>query len=219
MKQLFEADSVKKNPMGKDTKYSRAIRVPQYEPSDKKPALSECVNTDKYRELMAKIKKSSVSQEEKTFLQFAATRHIKFTYSKIADYYAHASKEMQELMEQSALVILDMDDAIANGYVKLSEKMKQLIEEDKQRDKNAREANAVLKEQRKLMAEKLKAEKNKEEKAKRKEEYDKTVDALKTEDERAAEEIKELEQGFMELPMDLDEDAMRLAEEMENDED
>lgn len=193
MNQLFADDNAKKNPMGKDKKYSRAIKVPQYEPSDKKPKLEEMYNTAKYRLLMAHIRKSNVSDEEKKFLQFAASRHIVFTYSKIADYYAHSNKEMQELMEESALVILDMDDAIANGYVKLTEKMKQLIEEEKERDKNAREANNVLKEQRKLMAEKLKEEDNKEIKEKKKKEYSQTVDALKTEDEKVAEEIKQIE--------------------------
>ena len=76
-----------------------------------------------------------MSEEEKKFLRFAASRHIVFNYALIADYYAHASAEMQGLMEQSALVILDINDAIANGYVKLSEKMKQLVEEEKQRSK------------------------------------------------------------------------------------
>ena len=61
----------------------------------------------------------------------AASRHIVFNYAKIADYYAHADKEMQELMEQSALVILDIDDAIANGYVKLSKDIEKLISESK----------------------------------------------------------------------------------------
>jgi hypothetical protein len=59
-----------------------------------------------------------------------------FNYSLIADYYAHATPEMQDLMEQSALVILDIDDAIANGYVKLSAKMQQLVEEEKERAKS-----------------------------------------------------------------------------------
>jgi hypothetical protein len=36
---------------------------------------------------------------------------------------------MQELMEQSALVILDIDDAIANGYVKLSKDIEKILEE------------------------------------------------------------------------------------------
>ena len=70
-----------------------------------------------------------MSDEEKQFLRFAASRHLEFNYSLIADYYAHATPEMQELMEQSALVILDIDDAIANGYIKLSENIQQILKE------------------------------------------------------------------------------------------
>lgn len=154
MKQLVKDETVVKNPMGDDTKYSRAISVPQYEPKNEKPAIPELYNTEKYGQLMAAIKKSNVSDEEKRFLELAATRHIVFSYSKIADYYAHANKEMQELMEQSALVIIDMNDAIAYGYVALSEKMKQLIDEEKKRDSRAREAAKILKAQRTLATKK-----------------------------------------------------------------
>lgn len=154
MKQLFGDEKAKKNPMGNDKKYSRAIKVPQYEPSEDKPNLSALVDAKKYSKLVAKIKKSNVSDDEKKFLINAASRHIVFNYSKIADYYAHADKEMQELMEESALVIIDMDDAIANGYVALTDKMKQLIDEEKERAKQAKEARRVLKEQRELMREK-----------------------------------------------------------------
>mgnify|MGYP007102047897 CR=1 FL=1 len=159
MKQLFNDEKAKKNPMGEDTKYSRAIRIPQYEPKNEKPKLEEVYDLTKYSQLVAKINKSDVSDDEKKFLKFAASRHIVFTYSKIADYYAHASKEMQELMEQSALVILDIDDAIANGYVALSEKMQQLIDEEKERDAKAREAANVLKAQRELAEKKAREEK------------------------------------------------------------
>lgn len=141
MKQLFENANLKNNPMGDDTKYSRAIRVPQYEPKNEKPVLASVYDTTKYSKLMARINKSGVSEEEKRFLKFAASRHIVFNYSKIADYYAHASKEMQELMEESALVILDIDDAIANGYISLSKKMQQLIDEEKARAAKAKESN------------------------------------------------------------------------------
>lgn len=55
---------------------------------------------------------------------------MKFNYSKIADYYSNASEEMQILMEKSALVIIDIDDAIANGYVKLTKVVEDLIAED-----------------------------------------------------------------------------------------
>ena len=124
---LFEVQ--KKTAMGDDTKYSRAIRVPQYNPSEIKPHIDSLLDYAKYSKLLQNIKNSNVSEEEKKFLKLAASRHIVFNYAKIADYYAHASKEMQELMEQSALVILDIDDAIANGYVKLSAKMNQLVDE------------------------------------------------------------------------------------------
>jgi len=124
---LFEVE--RKSAMGDDTKYSRAIKIPQYNPREAKPHIDSLLDYSKYSKLLANIKNSNVSEEEKKFLKLAASRHIVFNYAKIADYYAHASKEMQELMEQSALVILDIDDAIANGYVKLSAKMNQLVDE------------------------------------------------------------------------------------------
>lgn len=130
---LFNAP--KKSAMGDDTKYSRAIKAPQYVPSREKPHISSLTDMQKYTSLIAKINKSNVSDDEKKFLRFAASRHIAFNYALIADYYAHSDKEMQTLMEQSALVILDIDDAIANGYVALSEKMKQLVQEEKERAK------------------------------------------------------------------------------------
>ena len=123
-----------KKPMDNDMKYSRAIKTPQYVPSDVAPNISELLNTEKYAELVWNIEHSNVSDEVKKFLKLAASRHIVFNYSKIADYYAHADAETQRLMEQSALIILDIDDAIANGYIRLSERMKQLIEEAKKRD-------------------------------------------------------------------------------------
>ena len=133
MKQLFFVPV--KEAMGDDKKYSRAIKIPQYNPSEEVPKLESMLDLEKYSKLIYAINKSNVSEEEKKFLRFAASRHIVFNYALIADYYAHASAEMQSLMEQSALVILDIGDAIANGYVKLSEKMKQLVEEEKQRSK------------------------------------------------------------------------------------
>ena len=122
----------KKDYMEGDTKYSRAITIPQYEIKGEKPLIPELYNNKKVVELLNHIKNSNVSEEEKKFLTIASYRHYVFNYSKIAEYYPHASKEMQELMEESALVIIDIDDAIMGGYVKLSNKLNQLIEESKQ---------------------------------------------------------------------------------------
>ena len=122
---LFEPINVHKSDAMKNSlKYSRKVTVPQYLPSENKPHISSLVNNTKYSQLIAEINASSVSDEEKKFLKYAASRHLAFNYSLIADYYAHSDKEMQELMEKSALVLIDIDDAIMNGYVKLSERLK-----------------------------------------------------------------------------------------------
>ena len=57
-------------------------------------------------------------------------RHYVFNYAVIAEYYANASEEMQRLMEKSALVIIDVDDAIANGYAKISKAMREMREQN-----------------------------------------------------------------------------------------
>ncbi len=109
--------------------YTTKVSVPQYLPSNKMPEITELFNSQKYSTLVRDIKASTVSEEEKAFLLKAATRHIVFNYSKIADYYAHATPEMQRLMEQSALVIIDLNDAIANGYVQFSRKIQKIMSE------------------------------------------------------------------------------------------
>lgn len=112
-----------------DKKYTTKVGIPQYLPSMDCPRLDTLVDKAKYNELIRDINASNVSEQEKEFLRLAATRHLVFTYSRIADYYAHATPEMQRLMEKSALVIIDIDDAIANGYVKLSESIKKIMDE------------------------------------------------------------------------------------------
>ena len=104
--------------------YSKKVTPPQYLPSDKMPEISDLYSATKCGELVREIKASNVTEEEKEFLLKAATRHIVFNYAKIADYYAHATPEMQKLMEQSALVIIDFNDAIMNGYVCFSNLVK-----------------------------------------------------------------------------------------------
>lgn len=115
-----------------DNKYSSKIKAPIYEPKNKKPNILELVDTFKANKLIKEIEQAGISQEEKKFLIEAAKRHNVFNYSLIADYYAHASEEMQNLMEKSALVIIDFKKAIENGYVKLSEEIaEQYIEDNK----------------------------------------------------------------------------------------
>ena len=107
-----------------EKKYSSKIEAPIYEPKNKKPHLMELVDKSKTHRLIKEIDKSSLSYEEKNFLIDAARRHNVFNYEKIADYYAHSSKEMQELMERSGLVIIDFEKAIQYGYVKLCDEIR-----------------------------------------------------------------------------------------------
>ena len=93
----------------------------------------QALDLTKFEELLEEIKSTDeINDDEKNFLIYAATRHIQFDYSVIAEYYCVASPKMQELMEKSALVIVDLDDAIANGYVSLSKKIQDII--DKRRE-------------------------------------------------------------------------------------
>ncbi len=106
-----------------EKKYTMKTNIPQYEIKGDMPDITELVDTGKTNELLRKIKVSNLSEEEKRFLKLGAYRHLCFNYAKIAEYYVHADKEMQELMEDSALVIIDFEDAIANGYVEMSEQV------------------------------------------------------------------------------------------------
>ena len=104
----------------KDNPYTKKVEAPIYEPNNEKPLFSEVYSSEKFNELVEKIESSSVYKEIKEFLKLAATRHIVFNYQKIADLYANSDKEAQELMEESALVIIDFKKAIEKGYVKIS---------------------------------------------------------------------------------------------------
>jgi hypothetical protein len=108
----------------KENKYSLKIQTPIYEPRNAKPHLLELCDKTKTSRLMKEIDASSVSNEEKMFLIDASRRHNVFNYEKIAEYYAHSNKEMQELMEKSALVIIDFEKAIQLNYVKLCDEIR-----------------------------------------------------------------------------------------------
>jgi len=113
-----------------DKKYTTKIQSPIYEPKNLKPHVLELYDNQKTKRLIREIDSSALPIEEKIFLVDAARRHTIFNYEKIADYYANSSKEMQEFMERSALVIVDFEKAIQNGYVRLCDDIKkQYLEE------------------------------------------------------------------------------------------
>jgi hypothetical protein len=109
---------------------SKNIKAPSYEPKNVKPSEAELYNENKTKELIQKIGLANITEDEKDFLIKAAYRHTIYNYQNIADFYAHSNKEVQELMEESALVIIDLNDAISNGFVTLTENIKKLHTEE-----------------------------------------------------------------------------------------
>lgn len=108
-----------------EQKYSNKIEAPIYEPSHKKPHIMTLCDPSKTKDLIREIDDSDLPEEEKEFLRRAAWRHTVFHYERIADYYAHSAPEMQRLMERSALVIIDFDKAIEQGFVKLCDDIRE----------------------------------------------------------------------------------------------
>ena len=84
------------------------------------PALTELFDEEKTMSFVSEIKAADIPKDVKDFLVKAANRHTVFNYQKIAEFYPHATPEIQALMERSALVIIDIDDAIRDGYVKFA---------------------------------------------------------------------------------------------------
>lgn len=115
----FAGDAVP-DPEESENRYTMETRIPQYQITGECPEVSDLFDTEKKRELIKEIQETEdISEEERAFLLEATGRHSVFNYRNIAEYYAHATPTMQRLMEKSALVIIDFEDAIANGYATL----------------------------------------------------------------------------------------------------
>lgn len=113
-----------------ENNYSRKIEAPIYEAREQKPKMNELFDSEKLHFLLEDIQSSKLSDEEKNFLTIAAYRHVVFNYDRIADFYAHSSKEVQKLMEDSALVIVDYNKAIEDGFIKLTEEIGDINKEE-----------------------------------------------------------------------------------------
>lgn len=112
------------------SKYTTKIEAPIYEIKGDKPDESQLYDKVRTNELLSRIKSVELPNEVKEFLINAASRHTVFNYQNIAEYYAHAPREVQELMEESALVIIDFSKAIELGFVKLAEEVADSYLED-----------------------------------------------------------------------------------------
>lgn len=110
--------------------YTMKTDVPQYQITGEAPEVTALVDSEKTDALVAGILAAGVPDEVQAFLVAGAQRHLVFDYAAIAEFYAQAEPEVQALMEESALVILDVDDAIKHGFAKFGERLQALFEVD-----------------------------------------------------------------------------------------
>lgn len=110
--------------------YTDKVEIPHYQITDEQPSIDTLLDDQKAKELIQEIKQHNLPSEVRDFLVAAASRHLVFDYGNIAEFYAHADAEVQELFEKSALVIVDFDNAIADGYVRLNQTLDELRDAD-----------------------------------------------------------------------------------------
>lgn len=114
-----------------DSKYTRKVSIPVYEIKGEKPEISEMIDTNKADKFIKQIQEMDISDELKKFLIDSATRLYEFNYSKIAEFYAHQNKDVQDIMEKLALVLIDVDKAIENGYVKMNSIIEDIFQSER----------------------------------------------------------------------------------------
>lgn len=125
----LQTDSEKESKESDEELYTKKVQAPIYTPKGDKPKEDELCDLTKTRELLKEIDSCDAPQAVKEFLRLAASRHTVFDYSKIAEYYCHASPEVQNLMENSALVIIDFNKAIEKGFVQMTKSLVEAFNE------------------------------------------------------------------------------------------
>jgi hypothetical protein len=112
--------------------YTDKVEVPPYATIGDKPQLSQCYDDEYCGKLLKAIDASDLPENDKHFLRAAAYRHVVFNFQEIANYYAHSESHVQQLMEDSALVIVDLDAAIKNGWTRLGQALDAAYSEEKE---------------------------------------------------------------------------------------
>jgi hypothetical protein len=113
-----------------DNPYTQTVDIPIYEPTGPQPSIDSLVDRDTADRLIDEIRQAELPEEVRQFLLDAAERHVAFNFQRIANYYAHSAPDIQALMERSALVIVDYDQAIENGFMRLKEDIDAAFHED-----------------------------------------------------------------------------------------
>lgn len=112
------------------SKYTRKITLPIYEPKKECPVIEQLIDTKKADKLIEKINSLNIDENIKKFLLLSATRLYEFRYDLIAEFYCHQNKEIKNIMEDLALVLIDFKKAIEQGYIELNNFIENCFLED-----------------------------------------------------------------------------------------
>lgn len=128
---LLNPDSGKEGDGESEENYIRKIESPHYIPTGDQPAIGELYDRTKTIKLLREINEADdLPDDIREFLRYAAERHTIFNFSRVAEFYAHASEPIQNLMENSALVIVDFRKAIELGLVAITEEIREMVREE-----------------------------------------------------------------------------------------
>lgn len=112
--------------------YSEKVEGLIYEPTGEDVDVKSCYDCTKAKDLIKEIRAAKLPKDIEDFLISAAGRHIVFDYRRIAEFYSNADENIQDLMEKSALVIIDFDKAIKYGFTRLATEIDSMADEDLQ---------------------------------------------------------------------------------------
>jgi hypothetical protein len=88
------------------------------------------IDRTKTEQLQSEIDAANLPADVARFLKDAAERHTVFHFARIAEWYCHATPEVQDLMERSGMVIIDFNKAIEYGFVHLTERLGALADQE-----------------------------------------------------------------------------------------
>lgn len=91
------------------------VSIPYYTPAEKAPEASELADLGEVDELNDMITKLKPEKGLEPILRARAAFFAEFDFQKIADYYAKADKDTQELMKRLGLVIVIPKEAYDRG--------------------------------------------------------------------------------------------------------
>lgn len=107
-----------------DNNYSRKIEAPDYEPTGRNVQVSELYDDSKTQRLIAEINAMKVNAEIKKMLVAGAQRFTRFDFRNVAEWYSQQEDEsVKAMMRKMAMVIVDFDEAVENGFVRLCEEL------------------------------------------------------------------------------------------------